>query len=449
MTAVMRALAPPLAPRVLRIGLVVGGRIIEERIIKQRTHVTVGGSAGCTFVVPIDLPVPFKLFELVDGFYELHVLGGMSGRIALASGVADLADLRARARAGTSCSVRLDESARGKIALGSVAFLFQFVAPLPLQPRPRLPLSVRADLASQIDWRFTGIAAFSFLVHFGVVGAMYSDWSDPVIDEDLTAGLLPMIQSTAPDAPPPEPREDPDPSTAAGGEPAPAPAPQPHSGSGRSARPPQPDPGAVDDLVGAAERTRIDILLALDPGRSLRSASSPQSEGPPVNLDALATRAGGVDNGDAARLGLPREAGPLGPRGDLRDLRPVLDSPVGSTAGPPRAVVPRFEVEFTPPPRSVPVANAEATIRSQIHPGARHCYQKGLESDPSQAGRLVLQIHIAPSGEVDRATATTSTGLSASVVRCIERAAGRARFDAPGPSGSTLSLPFNFVRQGG
>jgi len=41
MTAVMRAVAAT-GPKVLRIGVVQAGRVSEERIIKQRTHVTVG-----------------------------------------------------------------------------------------------------------------------------------------------------------------------------------------------------------------------------------------------------------------------------------------------------------------------------------------------------------------------------------------------------------------------
>jgi hypothetical protein len=44
MTAVMRAMPQVTGPKVLRIGLVQNGRIIEERIIKQRTSVTVGPS---------------------------------------------------------------------------------------------------------------------------------------------------------------------------------------------------------------------------------------------------------------------------------------------------------------------------------------------------------------------------------------------------------------------
>ena len=49
MTAVMRAMQQATGPKVLRIGLVAAGRILEERIVKQRTSVTVGPSEKSTF----------------------------------------------------------------------------------------------------------------------------------------------------------------------------------------------------------------------------------------------------------------------------------------------------------------------------------------------------------------------------------------------------------------
>jgi hypothetical protein len=39
--------------------------------------------------------------------------------------------------------------------------------------------------------------------------------------------------------------------------------------------------------------------------------------------------------------------------------------------------------------------------------------------------------------------------LDASVASCIASAARGAKFDPPGPNGSTISIPFNFVKQGG
>src|SRR5262249_33977903 len=65
MTAVMRAMPQVTGPKVLRIGLVQGGKVIEERVIKQRTSVTIGPSEKSMFVIPSRaIPPSFKLFEL-------------------------------------------------------------------------------------------------------------------------------------------------------------------------------------------------------------------------------------------------------------------------------------------------------------------------------------------------------------------------------------------------
>ena len=80
MTAVMRAMPQVTGPKVLRIGIVQGGKVIEERVIKQRTHVTIGPSEKSMFVIPSKgLPTQFRLFELMGGDYVLNFLDGMSG----------------------------------------------------------------------------------------------------------------------------------------------------------------------------------------------------------------------------------------------------------------------------------------------------------------------------------------------------------------------------------
>ena len=50
-------------PKILRIGIVQGGRIVEERLVRQREHITIGQSAKNMFVVPSDaLPRQWMLF---------------------------------------------------------------------------------------------------------------------------------------------------------------------------------------------------------------------------------------------------------------------------------------------------------------------------------------------------------------------------------------------------
>ncbi len=446
MTAVMRAMQQSAGPKVLRIGLVAAGRILEERVVKQRTSVTVGPSEKSMFVVQANLPAQFKLFELVGNDYYLNFLDGMTGRVALATGITDLVALKGQAkRVGPAYQIRLTEEARGKIVIGETTFLFQFVAPPPVQPRPRLPLSVKGGVASQVDWNLTIIAAFSFLVHFGLVGAMYSDWMDPVVNDDITAGLLDMVRETVP--PPVESAETPTSSaTSTDTAPTPTQAPKAQIKSGPSA----PDQKIVSGLIQEADQARIAILAALNGGPNINGAMK-DDNGAPVDLNSLANRSGGVSN-TTGGLNLPGGAGgPIHPGagGGLQNIHGGETGGASTSAGTVVKVVPVGDVQYTGSAMSVPVANAEAVIRSQVHPGAKKCYQRGLESDPTQAGKIVILIKVAPSGEVDSATVQSNSGLSPAVATCITNVARRAKFDAPGASGSQISVPFNFVKQGG
>jgi hypothetical protein len=449
MTAVMRAMQQATGPKVLRIGLVAAGRILEERIVKQRTSVTVGPSERSMFVVQANVPAQFKLFELIGNDYYLNFLDGMTGRVALASGITDLVALKGQAkRVGPAYQVRLSEEARGKVVIGETTFLFQFVAPPPVQPRPQLPLSVRGGVASQIDWNLTIIAAFSFLVHFGLVGAMYSDWMDPVVSDDLTAGLIDMVKQTVP--PPVESADESSTATSTATATAAPTATTPKQTS-KPAPGAAPDARVVQGLMNEADQARIQILAALNGGQSLAAAMR-DDNGAPVDLNSLANRQGGISN-TTSGLNLPGGAGgPIRPGqgpGGLQSLHGGETGGATSAAGTAVKVVPIGDVQYGGSSMSVPVSNAEAVIRSQIHPGAKRCYQKGLESDPTQAGKVVILIKVGPSGEVDSANVASNSGLSAGVAGCIASVARRAKFDAPGANGSTISVPFNFVKQGG
>ena len=209
MTAVMRAMPQVTGPKVLRIGLVQGGKVIEERVIKQRTHVTIGPSEKSMFVVPSQsVPPIFRLFELVGNEYHLNFLDGMTGRVALQTGISHLAALRGQAKRSAAGSLpsppdrRLARQGRG----GRNDVPLPVRRPAPVQPKPQLPVSVKGDSRVEIDWTMTIIAAFSFLFHFGMVGAIYSDWMDPVVDDEVNiAGLIDSVKSL----PPPPPVETP------------------------------------------------------------------------------------------------------------------------------------------------------------------------------------------------------------------------------------------------
>ena len=455
MTAVMRAMTQVTGPKVLRIGLVHAGRVIEERIIKQRTSVTVGQSEKSMFVVPAsNIPSQFKLFELIGTDYYLNFVDGMSGRVALATGITDIAALRGQAkRVGNAYQVKLTEEARGKVVVGETTFLFQFVAPPPHQPRPQLPLAVKGGLASQIDWNLTIIAAFSFLLHFGMIGAMYSDWMDPVVNDDVTAGgLIDMMKSIPPapvETPPDETAANQPAATATATAAAPAGGPKTPSNSGNSG-----PKGSVSDRQAAAlsqqaEAIQMQMLAAFGGGSAVQGALN-RGDIPPVDLSGAAASGAGVSASTGTGLNLATGGGgvvrPGGAGGGLASIGQTHGTG-GGGAGTEQAVKgPTGDAQVGSTVATVAVANADRVI-AQMRPGFRQCYNQGLNSDPGMSGKVVIAIKVSPNGEVQSADQLSNSGLSAQVVSCIQRKIRNAQFDPPGPNGSTIQLPVTFVKQ--
>src|SRR3954462_2794305 len=156
-------------PKILRIGIIQGGRIVEERLVRKRENITIGQSAKNMFVVPSEaLPRNWLLFEASGSQYVAHFSDGMDARIAVGNEIISLSQLKQTGKIqkkGTSWPLPLDERSRGKISLADMTILFQFVTPPPPQPRPQLPASVRGSALTGVDWFFTTIAAISFLFH--------------------------------------------------------------------------------------------------------------------------------------------------------------------------------------------------------------------------------------------------------------------------------------------
>src|SRR3954466_7170373 len=141
----------PSAPRVriLRLGIIQGGRIVEERLVRKRENITIGQSAKNMFVVLSDaLPRNWLLFEMSGSGYVAHFSDGMDARIAVGNEIISLSQLKQTGkiqRGGRRWGLPLGERARGKAAPADLTILFQFVTPPPPQPRPQLPASVRGS----------------------------------------------------------------------------------------------------------------------------------------------------------------------------------------------------------------------------------------------------------------------------------------------------------------
>ena len=73
--------AQPPRQKILRIGVILGDKIVEEKLIRDRGPVSIGQSAKNTFPVPApELPRSWPLFTVSGGRYVLHVADSMVGR---------------------------------------------------------------------------------------------------------------------------------------------------------------------------------------------------------------------------------------------------------------------------------------------------------------------------------------------------------------------------------
>jgi hypothetical protein len=91
-----------------------------------------------------------------------------------------------------------------------------------------------------------------------------------------------------------------------------------------------------------------------------------------------------------------------------------------------------------------PVLNAEEVVRAQIHPLAKACFGDALRN-ADVYGKVIIQLHVAPTGEVDRADTFRAEGvLPPTFTSCLENAVRAAKFEAPGGDGALLSIPFHF-----
>ncbi len=184
------AIAPPL-PKVLRLGLVVEGRIAQERLVRTGEGVTVGRK-GATFQVdsaPLSAPLEVFSYQKADGRYSLTVPEWVDGRMNWKGGIRTLSEVRAAGdavRKGDLWSYPLNDSVRGKLNVGGATLLFQFVQ-APPEPLSSVPESLRPHLLDREEPLFMSLN--------GAFGAMGIAFMTVVNTYDV------------PPAPPAEPEE--------------------------------------------------------------------------------------------------------------------------------------------------------------------------------------------------------------------------------------------------
>jgi hypothetical protein len=473
MTQAMAAQKVATGPKVLRIGVMQGTRMSEERIIRDRGSVSVGTTERNTFTVASsELPSTFELFSMVGGQYLLNFTEKMEGQLALPDGIKKLADLRSSAsvkRGPTGWQVPLSETSRGKIQLGGVMFLFQFVVPPPPQPKPQLPAAIRAGWVKNIDWTYN--ACFSGFLVLAIASIAYVEYVyDPIVDDELSLddSRLVRLLATPPPVDEPEPQAEAASTEAAANAPA-APAaaerrPTQNPVEREAAR--QASAERRSEAAASAANRAVDAALsalnnsaefaaltgANDTGRgSARDALNQGglmagTERDLANVGGISAASGqvGVRRGGLASAG----GGGLGGRG-LGQGTAVASS--GNAIGSGQEVVRERVIrgnadvgsgDSTGGEGQVDANAVARIIRGQLG-GIRACYERELRNNPALSGRLEVSFTIGASGRITRAS-TSGLAAAPAVGTCVTGRLRNLVFPTPEGGSVEFSFPFTF-----
>lgn len=456
-------------PRVLRVGIIHNGRPIEERLFRKKEAVTVGQTPKQTFCVPVaGVPKAFTFFEVHGSDYHLCFDESMTGRLSLGEGVHDLASLRKGGKAqksGDRWSVKLTDRSRGKVVVGQVTILFQFVVPPPPRPKPQLPASMQGGWLRGMDWNFALIMVVSAIVHIGsIVWVESHDWPEPrnvgVLPDRFVAILKPPEDK---DIDKTDEKVELEP-VEGEGEAGPAEDEKPEPKKGDS-KPVDPDqrakieanrkkalaskvenktilktigtlggegrPSLVDSLTGGAAKKGLDEAFAGSEGVAQASAD--------VERSGL-NRAGSSDaSGTGAKAGI----------GDLGGVSSAKDAGKVDSGDKREAVKVTAQVNIRSPEKLIGDGlldkSAVSAVISRQKSAVQSCYERELKKNPNIGGKLLVQFTIGTAGRVTSASVVSDSVGAPAVGQCVISRIQSWRFPKPDGGSVTVSKAFIFA----
>jgi outer membrane biosynthesis protein TonB len=436
--------------KVLRIGVIQGGKIVEERVLPARQPVTVGSASGNTFVVPqADLPASTLVFSCHGDKYTLHFAEGAEGRIQGPKGSSELGALVSQGEARREDGrhgVPVAEDQRGKLVLGEVTLLWQFVAPPAEAPRPALPKEARGNHFSSLDRLFGIVLAISFAVHTGVYVAL----ANTEIPKEVTLEEIPdryakvLIPERLPK--PPQPPEEKKPEQVVEAKPVEEKKPE------EDAKPEAPEQAAARKAERAAAVAKavqskgiLKVLGALGPGTGSGAVADVFGTGGGIGDVATAlSGAGGVAVANDPGAGGGRKGGGQGEAASIGSLATSGGGKVGYGAKTDVKVsgsVAAEEAEVD----SADIEQSKLAAFVKARMGLiKACYENALKRNPTLKGRVSVRFTILETGGLADVAAAQNTLGAPEVAACIVNTmrSWRTQFRPSGPV--TVEYPFVF-----
>jgi outer membrane biosynthesis protein TonB len=447
-------------PKILRIGVIRGGKIIEEKLIRKRAAVSVGTGTRNSIVLPAaDAPKTFTLFELRGTEYYLSFTDKMSGRVSVNDQAADLQSLKAQnlvRKTGSTYHLKLSDASRGRVSVGECIILFQFVMPPPEPVRPQLPANVRGYWMRSIDWPYSSTLGTTFGIMF-ILWIWTANVALPKGDmdiEDIPDRFAKMIM---PDKVMEDPEEDE--GEGAGEEPEPV-----KKEKKEKKEEPGDDGGDSEEAKArraAAKRAAMEKKVA---GRGLLKILGARGDATGVSAggavadvfgegsvggsgDGVFDGVGGLDVATAEGQRGQRGMGDAASAASIEDMgtRGVVGKAGQGRRGKAEArVVAKVSSaalqEFDSDSRSP--KDIQKVIRRRLG-GIKHCYEKRLKRNPELKGKIVIRFVVHPGGKVIEVEIADNTTGDSDLARCIASRVKAIRF--PPADGGETSVTYPFI----
>ncbi len=438
--------------KVLRIGIIQDGKIVQERLIKAGKPVTVGESAKSTFVFPkTHLESPeHTLFKVSGNGYILQFTEKMKGKISSGGAVVALQKLASDpsvSKKDGMILLPLTQQDRGKISVDSVTVLFQFVAPPPVHAvTPMQQMDFRPRLLEDDDPVFLGfLAIWSALATVLVIWVWNSEPQEYTL-QDLPDRFVRVVMPPK-DVEPPEiePEIDPD----AEGTPIEKEA-DPSKNKAKSKADDKPktkvekarqEQKAKDDVL---KKSKLLAKLIGTTGESSTTAVDMWTDDDKGlgDIDVALENAGGVAT-DLASAGPRDGAGGDGEAVGIDDLA----GPGGGSVGAGDVAGPAVEVKGSVKTGSGEIdaldgdsSAAQKVIRRNAGQ-LNYCYERRLKASPGLSGRVEFSWYVEGGGVSNVLLVANTTG-DAALVDCIRKKISRWKFE-DGFEGD-VSFPFIF-----
>lgn len=454
--------------KILRIGIIQNKKFIEERLLRKRHSVTVGQTAKNTFAVPSGaLPDTHTLFELKGGVYHLTVTPKMQGKVGVDASSLDFKALTERGLAEKlpdgSLSIKLSDRSRGRVVIGDVTLLFQFVVPPPPPSRLQLPASVRGGIMHTLDWPFVSTLLASFVVQvFSIAFIVTRDYPEPpkglsniddrfikVLNERPEIKEQPEVESKEKDDDESKEKD-------------------PEKKEPKPKAKPKPKPKKVDEVVSKARKTaekQRKMAAKVNNNTILKFIGTNGGEGEPDILNQLKNghtdtaiaeafdgAAGMIADGSGGTRDRRRKTSTTGKVAGLdQDAITAKGGGRVATGSKGREVKVKGQVKIKRLRNDEMIgtgvldSNSVSRVVSRRQRAIKNCYEKRLKVNNKLKGKVKIRFTIEQSGRVRKASVAQNTTGDPAVGSCIVSQIKRWRFPKPDGGSVTVAFPFVFT----